>query len=111
MKSLITLLLVVVVVGSSAYGSEGLRTSKELLQSCESKSIREQLICYNFIVGVIETELMNENLCEDPSITYQRAIDDMIEQMHINPYLLKQSAVLTLIDELKSVYPCEHSEH
>ena len=105
-------MLAVVLTGSSAYGSEeGLRSSRELLQSCESKSIREQLICYNFIVGVIETELMNESLCEDPAISYQRAIDDMIEQMQNHPELLKQSAVLTLSEELKSVYPCEHSEH
>ena len=111
MKSFITLLLVVALIGSPAYAIEGLRSSKELLQSCESKSIREQLICYNFIVGVIEMELMNENLCEDPSITYQRAIDDMIEQMQKHPHLLKQSAVLTLKYELEYVYPCEHSEH
>jgi len=86
-------------------------TARQLLNLCQSDKVSKQSICYGYTMGLTEAGIVNEDLCMDIGITHARTMKESIEHMKANPDLLHEPAALMLLDVLRSVHPCEHSEH
>ena len=111
MNKLAYLLVFIALTAPCAYGTESFLTGRQLLTYCQSEKPGEKSMCYGYIVGLTETEIFNETLCMDDTVTYQFTMDKSIAYLHNNPDILHESAAPNLTETLKAVYPCEHSEH